>query len=82
MNMIILTKEQVEKINEINAENVHLSRAISPVSLKDETHAVTSAILDDEGTWRNWIEFLSVLPQRDVSEDEIGSDNEVSISKK
>ena len=70
MNMIILTKEQNSELREINDSNLHLSRAVQPMKLKDDTYAVGSDVLQDKETWENWIEFLSELPQREVSEDE------------
>ena len=77
--MIILTEDEAKHIEKINAENIHLSRAISPILLKDGTYAVTVSVLGDRDTWLNWVDFLSSLPIREVSEDEIAH-NEISIS--
>ena len=70
MNMIILAKKKINELKKINEENVHLNRAIQPVKLKDGSYALRSDILEDEGTWGKWIDFLSSLPQREVLDDE------------
>ena len=70
MNMIILNKKNVKKIKKINKENMHLNRAIQPLPLKDGSYGVSDDVLKDDRTWANWIDFLSVLPQREVLDHE------------
>ena len=70
MNMIILTEEQNSELTAINEQNIHLSRAVRPISLQDGSFAIGSDLLDDKETWENWVDFLSDLPQREVSTDE------------
>ena len=66
MNMIILTEKQAKELKEINAKFIHLNRAIQPIPLSDGSHGVSDDILSDSGTWGEWIDFLSPLPQREV----------------
>lgn len=66
MNMIILSKENVDNLKKINEKNVHLNRALQPIPLKDGSFAVVGDILEDQGTWSNWIALLSKMPQREV----------------
>ena len=70
MNMIILTKEQLGELKEINKKNIHLNRALQPIPLKDGSYALMDNILGDAGTWGRWIDFLSALPQREVLDSE------------
>ena len=71
MNMIILSEENAKELKQINENNSHLSRSLEPLSLKDGSLALSSEVLADEATWSRWIDFLSTLPQREVSGDEL-----------
>tara|TARA_Y100000361_G_scaffold153407_1_gene175132 strand:+ start:605 stop:844 length:240 start_codon:yes stop_codon:yes gene_type:complete len=66
MEMIILNDEELQQLEAINTENVHLNRAISPVSLGENKHAVNVDILTDQITWSHWIELLQDKPREDI----------------
>ena len=64
-------REKREELKKLNEDNLHLSRALQPVKLKDGSYALSDDILRDEGTWANWMSFVSDLPQREVLDDEL-----------
>ena len=68
--MIILSKEDNEKLKKINEKYKHLNRALEAVALKDGSFCLSKDVLLDDATWGHWLALLSELPQRDVAVDE------------
>ena len=68
--MIILSEKNCEELKKINKKYIHLNRSLRPVKLKDGSYCLSTDILDDEGTWGKWAQFLSSLPQREVLDNE------------
>ena len=64
--MIILNDEELQQLEAVNNENVHLNRAIKATALSDNKHAVSADILTDQVTWFNWVELLQDKPREDV----------------
>ena len=66
MKMLILTNKQKKELEELNENNYHLHRALSPVKLSSKQWGLGADILEDTVTWGGWMDFLEDLPQKEV----------------